>query len=398
MITPNTQLTSPTDTYHWLIRTVIYLLVTVSAIRGLIIYADQWPALVTVLALLGIAIAVEKQATQQGRLLKWGYVLLHLSLVSVLFSIARYADYWSLLLFPICYMTPRLFNSQESTWAICMTVATMIVCLWLAEGGVASLLYSSVYLVSYLMIFAFSKIILQLDRSLTDAKTLSNQLAKANNRLRSYAEQSANVATSEAKHAVARDLHDSVTQTLFSINLMLSSLLARPNNTESHERSELKKIQDLSESAMKELRGVISHLRPSTPPQIPFRAQLQQVISNIQQHTPLNVTVHYDGQIIPKHAIASIIQIVREALLNIAKHAKTLDAEITFQQVDGLLTIEIIDHGCGFIANREKESGHMGLETLRLHSLELGAQLNIQTAPTKGCRISLSMPMNIEVE
>jgi signal transduction histidine kinase len=112
--------------------------------------------------------------------------------------------------------------------------------------------------VAFVMVYAFSRIIMQLEQARWDAEILSERLSSANQRLREYAEESADNATTEARHAVARDLHDSVTQTLFSLNLKLSTLLTNPQVLTDAQRVELESLQSLSESAMKELRGIIS--------------------------------------------------------------------------------------------------------------------------------------------
>ncbi|MEJ2041939.1 MAG: sensor histidine kinase [Reinekea sp.] len=388
----NSQHPTGTESFQWLIRTVIYLLTLVSAFRGLVIYASIWQSLLLVLIPLGLVLASEQLIAQHGRFMRLLYILVQLGLVAILFTLARNADFWSLLLLPACYITPRLFSGRDSLLIIGLITLTMIVCLWVAEEGLPSILFSSVYLVSYAMVYGFSRIILQLEQARHDAETLSRKLKSANSALRDYAEQSAEIATMEARHVVARDLHDSVTQTLFSLNLMLSSVLAQ---TESDDKrlASLQTIQQLSESAMKELRGIINHLRPATPPVLPFKAQLQQLVKDIQQQSNIQLTIDDDKVTVPWYAVTSVIRILREALLNVVKHAKCDQAQVRVQQMPGEIVFRVTDHGCGFDTSSATKGGHMGLDAMQQHSLELGAALTIDSHPAMGCVVTLTLPI-----
>jgi signal transduction histidine kinase len=386
-----------TESYQWFILTVIYALSGVSAVRGLVVYADLWQALLMVLLPLGLVMAFERRILGYGRAVRRLYILVQLGLVAMLYVLARYADFWSLLLLPACYVAPRLFEGKESYTVITVIIATMFVCLWFAEGGVSSILFSSIYFVAFVMVYAFSRIIMQLEQARWDAEILSERLSSANQRLREYAEESADNATTEARHAVARDLHDSVTQTLFSLNLKLSTLLTNPQVLTDAQRVELESLQSLSESAMKELRGIISHLRPGKPPTIPFKAQLNAVISDVQNRSSLNVNLMEDEHFsLPVYAINGVVRIIRETLLNVMKHAQTRTVQLQLMRSDGCLLVKVSDNGVGFDLTAANNVGHMGLDAMQQHSLELGGHLSIHSQPGQGTELLLTLPINRE--
>jgi signal transduction histidine kinase len=380
------------QTNQILIRSVIYLLALVSSVRGIIVYNEVWLELLFVLIPLAVIYTTEHYIHEQTGMIRLVFTLLQPLMMTVLFIIAPHADFWALMLLPTCYAIPRLFDKRNSTALIAILILGMMICLWFTEEGVSSILFSSVYVVAYIMVWSFSHLILALERARTNAESLSEELTIANRQLQDYAEQVAANTIHEERTAVARELHDSVTQTLFSINLMLSTVSLKHTLDNEALEQELQKIQSLSESAMKELRAIIHQLKPANNVSLSFEKQIQSLIADLKHQHNLLVNVQGTPFSVPNYARNHTFKIIKEALFNIIKHANVKTANIGFDAQMHQSTVSILDTGIGFDSSTPSLPGHMGLETMRMSSQEINATLRLTSKHDEGTKITLIIP------
>lgn len=384
---------SQANTYDILIRGVMYLLAAVSAIRGVAIYPEQWQPISMVLVPFGLLLALEYKIRTLNMLLKLLYVAVQVSVVVALFFITPFADYWALLLLPACYFVMQQFSKELGYSLVSLLVLVIVITLWVAEGGLVSLQFSAVYCVTYFMIGGFSQIVKQLVESRNKANSLRQRLERTNIQLRSYADRSANIAIMEERTAVARELHDSVTQTLFSVNLLLNSLEHKYPEQSTEQKKDIEKIADLSDSAVKEIRAIINQFKPEYPVLRDFSSEVRDIIREMKSSYEIEVQFLYDERPVPRMIVPGVLRIMREALLNVAKHAESKIARVDVHTEESSLSISIADSGPGFSDQTDVESGHMGLEGMRLTSLELGGQLTVHSAKNKGTTVQLQIQL-----
>lgn len=204
------------------------------------------------------------------------------------------------------------------------------------------------------------------------------------------AQQRALVAQDE-RQRIARDLHDSVKQTLFSVGLGLHaahSMLGR--NPDMAARAVLAQ-EELVVRAQRELGELLVQLRTPAEDRADLTAALAACASQIaRQHGLAMVTRLDQAPLLPSAHVHELRQIVREALHNTAKHSGATSALLWLEAEPHGITITVADEGCGFdpqLAGRAT----MGLRGMRERAAMVGAALGVASSPGKGTRIIISL-------
>jgi signal transduction histidine kinase len=94
----------------------------------------------------------------------------------------------------------------------------------------------------------------------------------------------------------------------------------------------------------------------------------------------------------------AIYRIVQEALTNVARHAGTNSVEVMIKLEEQMITVEISDQGQGFELSSVDSTSHMGLNSMRERAYVVGGLMDIQTAPGKGTRVQVVIPLSGKVE
>jgi signal transduction histidine kinase len=191
----------------------------------------------------------------------------------------------------------------------------------------------------------------------------------------------------EERRRIARDLHDSVSQALFSTVLHTrtaeKALVQEGATPSGRVGRSLGAIADLTKSVQNEMRGLIFELR-SEPVHDGLVAALAGHASALGTADGPTVDVRGPG---PRLALSQRVEtqlfaIAREALANALKHAGAATAEVRVDAVDGQVVVEVRDDGRGFDPSAG-HPGHFGLDSMRSRAAEIGGQLTIASAP--GC-------------
>jgi GAF domain-containing protein len=202
-------------------------------------------------------------------------------------------------------------------------------------------------------------------------------------------EQAQQVATAEERQRLARELHDAVTQTLFSASLIAEVLprLAERNPEEGRRR--LEELRQLTRGALAEMRTLLLELRPAALMDTPFGQLLQQLAEASASRGSLQISVDAEGEgPLPPDLQIGLYRIAQEALNNINKHAGATHAEIRFRKRASVVDLRITDDGRGFDASNTPP-GHFGLSIMRERAKALGATLRLESRPGAGTRIDL---------
>jgi signal transduction histidine kinase len=232
----------------------------------------------------------------------------------------------------------------------------------------------------------FDQIDLELMRS------LANQAGVAIENARLY-EQAKQVAVLEERNRLARELHDSVTQTLYGITLYAQAAvgqLALGNLEQVAEN--LREIQDTSQEILAEMRLLIYELRPPVLERVGLVGALQARLSAVEGRAGLKTTLKSDlaGRL-PAAIEEGLYRIAQEALNNVLKHAHALTITVSLSQSDKLVTMEIADDGVGFEPERVKGQGGMGLPAMQERTAALGGRLAISSKPGEGARVVMEV-------
>jgi signal transduction histidine kinase len=215
-------------------------------------------------------------------------------------------------------------------------------------------------------------------------------------RLRQQAKQAA---VMEERRRLARDLHDSVTQLLYSLNLFASV------GQEAHRQGDLNRVAqslaELSETAkqaLKEMRLLVYELRPPILEHDGLVGALQHRLDAVEGRAGVTTQLLVKGNpALPAPVEDILYHITQEALNNILKHAAATAVTVKLETNGASLDLEIRDDGKGFDPNREVGRGGLGLISMRERVEQLHGQLTIASAPEQGTTINVSL-RNLEEE
>jgi signal transduction histidine kinase len=200
----------------------------------------------------------------------------------------------------------------------------------------------------------------------------------------------------EERHRIARDLHDSVSQTLFSIVLQTRTAQRGVKAGQDGLRlvgTALGAISELTRSAQDEMRSLIFQLGRD-----PVENGLVEALIDHARHLdarePVAITVSGPPERLPLEPAAEgqLFAIGREALANVVRHAGATSAFVRIGNGDGRVSLEIRDDGCGFDPDLRTPIGHFGLDSMRSRAQEIGGVLTIRSGPQQGTNVRIEVP------
>lgn len=200
-------------------------------------------------------------------------------------------------------------------------------------------------------------------------------------------------AASEERQRLARELHDAVTQTLFSASLIGDVLPALWIRDRQRGEQALQDLQVLTRGALAEMRTLLFELRPNALAEVPFGDLLRHLADAITGRARVPITVGAESIIaLPPDVQIALYRIAQEALNNVAKHAAATQVEVRLRRGPGdRLVLSITENGRGFDP-AQPTGGHFGLQTMHERASMIGAHLTVTSAPGQGTGIVVIWP------
>jgi signal transduction histidine kinase len=209
-------------------------------------------------------------------------------------------------------------------------------------------------------------------------------------------EKAQKLAAAEERHRLARELHDSVSQTLFTSTVMSESALRQWESNPQKAHNLMVQLQQLSTSALSEMRLLLLELRPSSLTQVGLNSLIQQLAATVQGRTAMEIsTVLDDIPTLSPDVQIALYRTVQEALNNIIKHAQANKVIIQLEWKNPELILTINDDGKGFDPNLTKPSS-LGMNIMRERAESIHARLNIESSIGIGTRIQVAWSENSE--
>jgi PAS domain S-box-containing protein len=206
--------------------------------------------------------------------------------------------------------------------------------------------------------------------------------------------QAAELAAGEERAHLARELHDSVTQALFSMGLTARSLEILLDKDPAAAREKLTELRDLQRDALAEMRALIFELRPSSLEQDGLVQAIRNHAAAVGARTGLAVTVEAEPiERLALDAEEALYRIAQESLHNVVKHAGARGAQIRLEHDARGVVLTVIDDGEGFDLE-QVGGGHLGLVGMRQRAERVGAEIGIASRPGAGTSVTvrLSLP------
>jgi signal transduction histidine kinase len=225
-------------------------------------------------------------------------------------------------------------------------------------------------------------------------ETAADVLASATENARLY-QRAQEAAVLEERSRLARDLHDSVSQQLFSMTLTAQAARAQLAKNPARATSQLERLQETAAAALAEMRALIFQLRPPGLSEQGLVAALQQHVAALDRREGLTVELLVSGE--ERHtrgAEQAIYRIVQESLNNVVKHAGMCSVAITLDMQSDELRLRVADNGNGFDPSSESylTSRHLGLTSMRERAAEIGGTLDLRSQPGQGTEVIVVVP------
>jgi signal transduction histidine kinase len=201
-------------------------------------------------------------------------------------------------------------------------------------------------------------------------------------------EQAQQVATAEERQRLARELHDAVTQTLFSASLIAEVVPRLWERDPEQGRRRLEELRRLTRGALAEMRTLLLELRPAALIETPFGQLLRQLAEATTSRTTLQIDVQAadDERPLTPEVQIGLYRIAQEALNNMAKHAGASGASIHLRRRPQGVDLHLIDNGRGFDPT-QTPPGHLGLGIMHERARAIGARLRIVSRLGDGTQV-----------
>lgn len=207
-------------------------------------------------------------------------------------------------------------------------------------------------------------------------------------------------AAHEERQRLARELHDSVTQTLFSASLIADVLPRLWQKDPALARVRLAELAELNRGALAEMRTLLLELRPAALAEAALPDLLRQLVQAVGGRSRLQIAVEVEGAApddgLPPEVQVALYRITQEALNNVVKHAEARRANVSLAFGATGVLLGVTDDGQGFEPGVDGDAGHpdsFGLSIMRERAAQVGAELQIESAPGAGTRVTVVAPL-----
>ena len=207
--------------------------------------------------------------------------------------------------------------------------------------------------------------------------------------------QAGELASSEERAHLARELHDSVTQALFSMTLVARSVELLLDRDPDAARTQLAQLRDLQREALAEMRALIFELRPGNVEQDGLDRALRTHSSALQGRIGLPIVVESELEDrLPLEIEETLYRISQEALHNVVKHAAARQVRLEIGRMPQGVRLRIEDDGKGFDPDAVPD-GHLGIAGMRARAAKIGAQLECRSQPGRGTTVEVIVPNEV---
>ena len=388
-----------------IIYIAIYLLVVASIIRYVVRFSDYrfW----SIALLLGYLILLfsEYFIFRRNRNLTYIYLLVQTIIICTISLISPNVDYWTALFLPLVVQVMHNFPQRTGFLITGIFTVIMAILMLLGPGPEAGLPLIFLNGLAYFLFAAFIAINREAEAARREAEMARDEsekqqddLQSAYRQLQSYTAQAEELAVLQERNRLARELHDSVTQSLYSLTLF-SHAARRMAEDVGNDRLErqIGQIGGTAVKALKEMRLLVYELRPPELKKEGLIRALRQRLEAVEGRSGVEARLVVDelGRL-PPSVEQEIYRITNEALNNALKHAAAKSVTVYLRQLDDRVELEVVDDGIGFEFEVARDHGGMGLESIRQRAKQMNGEVTIRSAPGKGTSVKVAISLDQE--
>lgn len=377
----------------WSSQGIIYLTAALfyaaALLRSLVDYQTS-PLLVSILGLLAVWLILFASETVFSSRWHWYFPLylpLQFALALGLLFMPDAADYFAILFCILSMQIMQRFKPALGWFCIGLFTPAMTLPLAEIDGLAKGITFTLIYTAGDVLVAFYVLATRRAQSAHAQNQSLAQELEQTNQQLQAYSIQREKLAVARERNRLARELHDAATQTIFSMTLATQSALLLLERDPSRVSGQLERLNQLAQSALAEMRTLISELRPEKQSQGGLAIALREHLANYHFAETLSVSLHVEGdQSLTLLEEQGLFRIAQEALNNIVKHARASHVWVRLQLCEPFW-IEIQDDGCGFELGQVQNRGRVGLSSMRERAAEIGWKLQIITSPGSGTHI-----------
>jgi signal transduction histidine kinase len=209
---------------------------------------------------------------------------------------------------------------------------------------------------------------------------------------RELQEQAAELAASRERAHLAQELHDSVTQALFSMTVTAGAARMLLEQNKPGVESKLDELSGLAREALVEMRSLVLELRPGNLAEEGFVPALRKHVASVQGRTGLAVRLDISPDL-ARLSLATedaLYRIAQEALHNVIKHARAHKVSVRIVGSPAILRMDICDDGVGFDPHRRTDG--LGLVGMAARAERLGGSVTVDSGPRRGTIVTVVLP------
>jgi len=374
-----------------------YLLAVSGIVRYLVSFHDNrfWSIAFLLIGYMAL-LSTEPFFIRKNRLLTYIYLLIQIAIICVLSFITPNVDFWAILFCPLVVQVMHNFPQRTGFLITGIFSVSMSILMLLGPGPEVGLPLIFVFGVIYFLFAVFITIIREAEAAREESQKKQAELLETQEALR-HSELEKAVAAERSR--LARNLHDSVTQTIFSVTLTAEAAKILIDRDKEQTVEQLDRLLELSGSALAEMRSLIFELRPTAVAELGILPALNQYIARLDEFNTLEIDLRVQGEPNLEDLEAQrLFFVIREALNNIIKHAEVDEAGISLDfGIDKVLLI-VEDHGKGFDPSSiDPTKNKLGLASMRERVEKLGGTLVLDSQIGIGTRITVEIPAITEI-
>jgi len=220
-----------------------------------------------------------------------------------------------------------------------------------------------------------------------------NSLQRLSTHNAELAERARFSAVTEERQRLARELHDAVSQQLFAISMTATALSRTLDKDLVKAERQVALIEEMASVAQSEMRALLLHLRPVHLEGKRLTEGIRELVDELRAKVPIDIVLEVDEEVrLNKGVEDHLFRIVQEALSNTLRHSKADRMEIRLKSRRDSVRLYMRDNGVGFDMSVKKQTSY-GLVSMQERVNEIGGSLSIVSAPGKGTRIDIRIPI-----
>ena len=219
-------------------------------------------------------------------------------------------------------------------------------------------------------------------------QAFADQAAIAIQNARLY-EQAQQAAVLKERQRLSRDLHDAVSQTLWSASLIADVLPSLWKHNPDKAEQKLEMLRELIQGALFEMRALLLELLPSALVEVQLDESVSRLVAAISSRADLPISLQISGEYfdLPAQVQITLYRMIQEALSNTIKHSGAAEAQVNLTFEPNGVEIQVRDNGHGFLSEQKIKGDRFGISIMRSRIMEIGGELKIVTQPGAGTQI-----------